>query len=78
MDKQLMKVARAIHMAKIDECSFPDHPGFTGRDAALIRQPWPEDRKEATRLFYEGQSYMDIAFAQARAAVKAMKEPHHD
>ena len=53
MDKQLMKVARAIHMARIDECSFPGHPGFTGRDAAMMRQPWPEDRKEATRLFYE-------------------------
>ena len=72
--KTILKVAKAIHMAKIQACWFPDHEGFSGQKAALLREPWPEDRKEAERLLQAGQSWMDIAIKQAEAAIAAMKE----
>lgn len=69
----LMAVARAIHLAKLREGSFPGHPGYTGYDAALLRQPWPEDRKEAERMLQAGQSWMDLAIAQAKAAIAVLE-----
>lgn len=73
MDPRLFRVARAIHMARAKECSFAGHPGHTGFDAFMRRHPWPEDRKDATRLYQAGQPWMDLAVAQARAAIKEME-----
>lgn len=72
---EIVALARVIHMARIAECSFKKHPGYTGYDATLMRMPWPEDRKEATRLIQAGQSWMDLAIAQARAVAKHMEQP---
>lgn len=69
----LMRVARAIHLARVKEGSFAGHPGPSGYDARLAREPWPEDRKEAERLFQAGQSWMDLAMAQAKAAIQVLE-----
>lgn len=74
MDKKLIAVARAIHLAKVRECSFPGHDGQSGYDARLSREPWPEDRAEFTRLQQAGQPWIDLALAQARAALKAIDD----
>ena len=67
--KLVLRVARAIHLAKIKSCYFPDHDGWSGQKAALAREPWPENRKEAERLLQDGQSWMDIAIDQAKVAI---------
>jgi hypothetical protein len=72
MTPELFAVARAIHMARAKECSFNGHDGYSGLDAFMRRHPWPEDRKEATRLYQAGQPHMDLAVAQARAAIKEL------
>ena len=58
-------------MAKLRSCYFPG----SQLDAAMQRQPWPEDRKEAERLLQAGQSWMEIAIDQARAAIEEMDKP---
>lgn len=73
-ETEILALARVIHMARVKECSFKGHPGYSGYEATLARMPWPEDRKEATRLIQAGQSWMDLAIAQARAVAKAL--PH--
>ena len=70
--KLVLRVARAIHLAKIKSCYFPDHDGWSGQKAALMREPWPENRKEAERLLQDGQSWMEIAIDQAKAALAEM------
>jgi hypothetical protein len=69
----VFRVSRAIHMARLRHTSFPGHNGYTGFDAAYMRQPWPEDRAEAMELFHAGQSWMDLAVAQAKAAMNIMR-----
>lgn len=71
--KLVLKLAREIHLARLRECSFPGHPGYTGYDAAYARQPWPEDRKEAERLLQAGQTWMEIAIAQAEVVLKTLQ-----
>ena len=70
--KTVLRVARAIHLAKIKSCYFPKHPGWSGQDAALAREPWPENRKDAERLLQDGQSWMEIAIDQDKAALDEM------
>jgi hypothetical protein len=71
---EILRLARVIHMARVEECSFKRHPGYTGYEATLARMPWPEDRKEAARLIQAGQSWMDLAIAQARAVARALAQ----
>ena len=61
-------------MAKVKECSFPNHDGPLGYEARLAREPWPEDRKDAERLLQAGQQWMDLAIVQAKAALLAISD----
>ena len=72
--KTILIVARAIHMAKIKATYFANHDGWSGQKAALLRQPWPEDRKESERLLQNGQDWMELAIEQAKAAIEAIED----
>jgi hypothetical protein len=69
----VLAVARAIHLARCEWASFPGHPGPCGFAARLAREPWPEDRGEAEALLHAGQPWMDLAVAQARAALSVAR-----
>lgn len=73
MDDKLIRTARAIHLAKVRECTFPKHGGPSGYDARMQAEPWPEDRAEFMKLLHAGQPWIDLAVAQARAAIAALE-----
>lgn len=78
IDRKVLAVARAIHIAKVQECSFPNHDGPSGFEAKMRREPWPENRAEEAKLLHAGQPWMEIAIAQAKAAIRVMKDQLND
>lgn len=74
-NKETLALARVIHIAKIEDCYFPnsDNP-TTSIDAAMRREPWPTDRKEFARLQQAGQPWIEIAIAQAVAVQKHLEQ----
>lgn len=64
---KLYYVAKAIHESKIELC--------WGRQVVGLRDPWPTLTDKLPPDFgYEPQPWIDIAWTQARAALKALKE----
>ena len=85
MDKRVLELARALHIARIESCYFPtgnltpDDKGYYSTvEAALQREPFPPvNTKEFRTMNHHGQAYIDIAVDQAKAVLKHLKEQNN-
>lgn len=71
MDRETLELARVIHIARLKDCYIKGE----AYNAAMARQPFPPvDSKEFRKLHHDGQSWIEIAIAQARAVQTYFKE----
>jgi len=69
INKRVFNLARVLHIARLHDC-YGHGEQF---ERALAKQPWPISRKNAVRLYQNGQSWMEIAVAQAEAALEFLE-----